>query len=201
MPTTSNKNAAAKKSSPKEKKRNPPNAGAGKDDSLLKTFFVESLQDIYYAEKAIVKALPKMAKAATSAELIGAFEDHLEVTRQQVSRLEEVFEAIGEKAKGKKCEAIEGLIKEGESIIEDTDEGTATRDVGLIMAGQKVEHYEIATYGGLVQLAQTLGMEEAAQLLQETLDEEKETDELLTDIAQNNVNYEASEESEDNSEK
>jgi ferritin-like metal-binding protein YciE len=137
-----------------------------------------------------------MKKAATSSELQNAFEDHLTVTEEQVSRLEQVFESIGEKVKAKKCEAIEGLIKEAESIIEDTDEGTATRDVGLIMAGQKVEHYEIATYGGLVQLAQTLGLDEAADLLQETLDEEKETDELLTGIAENDVNYAASGEAE-----
>ena len=204
MPNTSNtKKAGAKKAAPKkkssstQKSSSPANAGAGKGDSLLQEYFVESLQDIYYAEKAITKALPKMMEAATSEELIGAFEDHLAVTEEQITRLEKVFESIGEKAKGKKCEAIEGLIKEGESIIEDTDDGTATRDVGLIMAGQKVEHYEIATYGGLVQLALTLGHEEAAQLLQTTLDEEKETDELLTGIAENNVNYEASEENEE----
>ncbi len=186
---------AANKST--KKSSGPANAGAGKGDSLLQKYFVESLQDIYYAEKAITKALPKMKKAATSEELMTAFEDHLEVTKQQIERLDQVFEAIGEKAKGKKCEAIEGLIKEAESIIEDTDEGTSTRDVGLIMAAQKVEHYEIATYGGLVQLAQTLGEEEAAGLLQETLDEEKETDQLLTGIAENDVNYAASTESED----
>ena len=173
------------------------NVGAGKGDSLLKEFFVESLQDIYYAEKAITKALPKMKKAATSEELQAAFETHLMVTNNQITRLDEVFASIDEKAKGKKCEAIEGLIKEGESIIEDTDEGTSTRDVGLIMAAQKVEHYEIATYGGLVQLAQTLGFNDAADLLQETLNEEKETDVLLTGIAENNVNYEAKEETED----
>lgn len=202
MATTSNsKTSGAKKAAPKKKptkqeSSSPANAGAGKDDSLLKEFFVESLQDIYYAEKAITKALPKMMEAATSDELVTAFEDHLAVTQEQVSRLEKVFETIGEKAKAKKCEAIEGLIKESESIIEDTDEGTATRDVGLIMAAQKVEHYEIATYGGLVQLAQTLGQDEAAELLRETLDEEKETDVLLTSIAENNVNYEASEENE-----
>lgn len=178
------------------KSSSPANAGAGKGDSLLKEYFVESLQDIYYAEKAITKALPKMMEAATSSELIGAFEDHLAVTEEQITRLEQVFESIGEKAKGKKCEAIDGLIKESESIIEDTDDGTATRDVGLIMAGQKVEHYEIATYGGLVQLAITLGYDEASGLLQQTLDEEKETDVLLTGIAENNVNYEASEEKE-----
>jgi ferritin-like metal-binding protein YciE len=186
----------AKKPATAKKKASPANAGAGKADSLLKKYFTESLQDMYYAEKAITKALPKMKKAATSSELQNAFEDHLTVTEEQVSRLEQVFESIGEKVKAKKCEAIEGLIKEAESNIEDTDEGTATRDVGLIMAGQKVEHYEIATYGGLVQLAQTLGLDEAADLLQETLDEEKETDELLTGIAENDVNYAASGEAE-----
>lgn len=189
------KKAAPKKSAPR-KSGQPANAGAGQGDTVLKEYFIESLQDIYYAEKAITKALPKMMKAATSEELKGAFEDHLTVTEEQVARLEQVFESIGEKAKGKKCEAIEGIIKEGESIIEDTDEGTATRDVGLIMAAQKVEHYEIATYGGLAQLATTLGFEEAAGLLQETLAEEKETDELLTGIAETSVNYEAVEEGE-----
>lgn len=167
------------------------NVGAGTGDSLLKEFFIESLQDIYYAEKAITKALPKMKKAATSEELQAAFEDHLQVTNDQIARLAEVFESIGEKAKGKTCEAIDGIIEEGKSIIEDTDAGTATRDVGLILAAQKVEHYEIATYGGLVQLAQTLGFTDAADLLQITLDEEKETDVLLTQIAESNVNYEA----------
>ena len=203
MATTTNskkktqaKTTTNKKSSASMKSSSPANAGAGKGDSLLKEYFVESLQDIYYAEKAITKALPKMMEAATSSELIGAFEDHLAVTEEQITRLEQVFESIGEKAKGKKCEAIDGLIKESESIIEDTDDGTATRDVGLIMAGQKVEHYEIATYGGLVQLAITLGYDEASGLLQQTLDEEKETDVLLTGIAENNVNYEASEEKE-----
>lgn len=186
---------AAKKTT--KKSTQPANAGAGAGDSLLHKFFVESLQDIYYAEKAITKALPKMQEAASSEELQSAFEDHLEVTEQQIERLEQVFASIDEKPKGKKCEAIEGLIAEAESIIEDTDEGTSTRDVGLIMAAQKVEHYEIATYGSLAQLAQTLGLEEAGQLLRETLDEEKETDVLLTSIAENNVNYVASTESED----
>lgn len=197
MATTSNsKKKTPAKTASSKKSASPANAGAGKGDSLLQEYFVESLQDIYYAEKAITKALPKMIEASTSPELSSAFEDHLSVTEEQIARLEQVFESIGEKAKGKKCEAIEGLIKESESIIEDTEEGTATRDVGLIMAAQKVEHYEIATYGGLVQLAQTLGHDEASGLLQQTLDEEKETDELLTGIAENNVNYEASGEKE-----
>ena len=172
------------------------NAGAGAGDSLLQELFLDSLKDIYYAEKAIAKALPKMKKAATSEELKSAFEDHLAVTKEQITRLEQVFESIGEKAKGKKCEAIEGLIAEANSIIEDTDAGTSTRDVGLILGGQKVEHYEIATYGGLRQLAETLGYSEAADLLQTTLDEEKETDVLLTQIAENNINYQAAEETE-----
>jgi ferritin-like metal-binding protein YciE len=174
----------------------PKNAGAGADDSLLQELFVDSLKDIYYAEKAIVKALPKMQKAATSEQLVTAFEQHLVVTKGQVERLEQVFESIGEKVGSKKCEAIEGLIKEAEGIIEDTDEGTSTRDVGLILAAQKVEHYEIASYGGLRQLAITLGYNDAAELLQQTLEEEKETDVLLTDIAENNINYQAAEEEE-----
>jgi len=172
------------------------NAGAGAGDSLLEELFLDSIKDIYYAEKALVKALPKMKKAASSEQLAAAFVDHLEVTKNQVARLEQVFEILGEKARGKKCEAIEGLIKEAQSIIEDTDEGTSTRDVGLILAAQKVEHYEIASYGGLRQLAATLGFTEAEQLLQQTLDEEKETDLLLTQIAENDINYQAAEEEE-----
>ena len=174
----------------------PKNAGAGADDSLLQELFVDSLKDIYYAEKAIVKALPKMQKAATAGQLATAFEEHLVMTKGQVERLEQVFEAIGEKVGSKKCEAIEGLIKEAESIIEDTDEGTSTRDVGLILGAQKIEHYEIASYGGLRQLAITLGYTEAAGLLEQTLEEEKQTDLLLTDIAENNINYEAAQEEE-----
>lgn len=170
------------------------NAGAGAANSLLKEFFVDELKDIYYAEKQIAKTLPKMKKAATSEELKTAFDNHLTMTQQQVERLEKVFELLGEKAKGKTCEAIEGIIKEGEGIIADTDSKTATRDVGLIFAAQKVEHYEIATYGGLAQLAETLGLSEVHQLLGTTLEEEKETDLLLTGIAENHVNYEASEE-------
>lgn len=173
------------------------NAGAGAGDSLLEELFLDSLKDIYYAEKAITKALPRMKKAATSQTLKTAFDEHLVVTKEQIVRLEQVFELLGEKAKGKKCEAIEGLVKEAESIIEDTDAGTSTRDVGLILAAQKVEHYEIASYGGLRQLAVTLGNNEAAQLLQQTLDEEKQTDLLLTQIAENDINYQAAEEEEE----
>ena len=170
------------------------NVGAGADNSLLKEFFVDELKDIYYAEKKISKTLPKMKKAATSAELKNAFESHLAQTKDQITRLEEVFALIGQKAKAKTCDAIEGIVKEGEGIIEDTDKDTATRDVGLIIAAQKVEHYEIATYGGLAQLAETLGLSEAAQLLRVTLEEEKQTDLDLTSIAENHVNYEAASE-------
>lgn len=167
---------------------------------MLQEYLIEELRDIYWAEKHLVKALPKMQKAATSEELASAFEDHLAVTEEQVARLEQVFELLGEKPRGKKCEAMEGLVSEAESIIEDTEEGSATRDVALIIAAQKVEHYEIAAYGGLATLARTLGNEEVANLLGETLEEEKETDELLTQLAENNINMVAAMEDEKGSE-
>jgi ferritin-like metal-binding protein YciE len=154
--------------------------------------FVDSIKDIYWAENHLVKALPKMQKAATSTQLANAIGEHLEVTKTHVTRLEQVFELLGKKAQAKKCDAMEGLSKEGEGIIEDTEEGTATRDVGIIMASQKVEHYEIATYGGLTQLAKTLGQTDVADLLAQTLMEEKEADQMLSDIAENDINYEAS---------
>lgn len=161
-------------------------------DSLLEEFFVEELKDIYGAEKHLHKNLPKLQNAASSPELKKAFEDHTRVTADQISRLEEVFRYLDQKAESKKCEAMEGLVNEAQSIIDDTEKNTATRDVALIMAAQKVEHYEIATYGGLAQLANTLGLDKVANLLGETLEEEKETDELLTDIAENDINYQAS---------
>lgn len=169
-------------------------AGKAGSDGMLQDFFKDELKDIYWAEKHLVKTLPKMAKAATSEELKHAFNDHMQVTQTHVSRLEEVFDLMGESAQAKKCEAMEGIIKEGESIIEDTRAGTSTRDVGLILAAQKVEHYEISTYGGLSQLATTLGLKEVASLLSKTLAEEKETDTLLSGIAENNINCEAAEE-------
>ena len=135
-----------------------------------------------------------MQRAATSTQLKDAIGNHLEQTKGQVTRLEQVFEMLGKKVQAKKCDAMEGLVKEGESIIEETDKGTATRDVGLIMAAQKVEHYEIATYGGIAQLAKTLGHDDISELLGQTLAEEKETDQMLTDIAENDINYQASEE-------
>lgn len=178
----------------KTKSKGAANVGAGAEDSMLQEFFVDELKDIYWAEKHIAKTLPKMKKAATTEQLKMAFEKHLEETKVQIERLEEVFELMGEKARGKKCEAIEGIVKEGEGIIEDTEKGTATRDVGLILAAQKVEHYEISTYGGLAQLARTLGKEDVARLLDETLKEEKMTDVSLTQIAESSVNYAAASE-------
>jgi ferritin-like metal-binding protein YciE len=168
----------------------------GKKDSqsLLRKFFVEELQDIYWAEKHLVKELPKLQKAATTDELADAIGDHQAATEEHVTRLEEVFRMMGETPKAKKCEAMEGLVKEAQSIIEDTEEQTATRDVALIMAAQKVEHYEIATYGSLVQLAKTIGMNDVSDILAETLREEKEADELLTSIAENSVNEEGASE-------
>jgi ferritin-like metal-binding protein YciE len=186
----------AKKSTAAAGKNQPASKPNEETQSALLELFVDGIKDIYWAEKHLTKALPKMQKAATSEELQDAFETHLAQTQEQVTRLEEVFELLEEKAQGKKCEAMEGLVKEADSIIEDTDEGTATRDVGLILAAQKVEHYEIAAYGGLAQLAKTLGREDISELLEETLAEEKETDELLTGIAESGINFEASAEEE-----
>ncbi|GGG59110.1 YciE/YciF ferroxidase family protein [Epilithonimonas arachidiradicis] len=163
-------------------------------DSPLHKLFVDALKDIYYAENAIVDALEKMEAAATTEELKDAFEDHQLQTKKHVSRLEKVFKLIGEQPEKKECKAIVGIIKEGEEIIKSTEEGSMTRDVGLIIAAQKVEHYEIATYGGLVQLAITMGHDKAADLLERTLQEEEDTDLLLTDIAESSININAEQE-------
>ena len=186
------KNQGSTKTTNKSSSRS--SAGKMDNQSLLKKFFIEELQDIYWAEKHLVKELPKMQKAATSEELADAFGDHQAATEEHVSRLEEVFKMMGETAKAKKCEAMDGLVKEAQQIIEDTEEESATRDVALIMAAQKVEHYEIATYGSLVQLAKTIGMNNIAEVLAETLMEEKETDELLTSIAESGINEEGASE-------
>jgi ferritin-like metal-binding protein YciE len=128
-------------------------------ESYLENFFMEMLKDIYWAEQLLVKTLPKLKDAATTEELKDAFEDHLYQTQKHVSRLEKVFQLKGKKAEGKKCEAMEGLVKEAENIIKETKEGSMTRDAALIIAAQKVEHYEIASYGGMVQLAITMHWE------------------------------------------
>jgi ferritin-like metal-binding protein YciE len=164
------------------------------NNSKLKEFFVDQLQDIYWAEKKLVKTLPKLQVAATTPRLRDAFANHLEQTRTHVSRLESVFNMIGEVADTQKCPAMAGIVDEGEDIMDDTEEGTAQRDVGLIFAAQKAEHYEIATYGGLATLAKTMGFNDAMQVLLQTLNEEKETDILLTQIAKDNINYQASKE-------
>jgi len=158
------------------------------EDSEFHKFFVDELKDIYWAEKHLVKALPKMKKAATSPELAAAFEKHTQETQTHVDTLEQVFAALGEKAVAKKCEAMEGLLKEGESIIEDTDKGTMIRDAGLILAAQKVEHYEIATYGTLKTFAECMGHTDVAELLNKTLENEKATDIALTGLAETVVN-------------
>jgi ferritin-like metal-binding protein YciE len=173
-----------------------PESSAGVSSSKLDKFFLDAVKDIYWAEKHLTKTLPKMQKAATSEELQQAIEDHLGQTEEHVSRLEQVFQLLDEKPEAKKCEAMDGITTEGESVIEETDEGSATRDVGIIGSSQKVEHYEIATYGTLVQLAKTMGNEEIADILAQTLEEEKQADELLSQIAENNINWEADEETE-----
>ena len=170
------------------------NTSSMKNDNKLAELFHEELKDIYGAEQMLVKSLPEMQEAAASDELKNAFADHLEKTKEHVSRLEKVFELTGHEAESKKCEAMDGLLKEGRHLIDDTEDGTATRDAALILAAQKVEHYEIATYGSLAQLAKTLGYDEAKQLLGTTLEEEKQADETLTVIAEQQVNCEAMEE-------
>jgi ferritin-like metal-binding protein YciE len=170
------------------------------DKSQLEKFFHDELKDIYWAEKHLTKALPKMQKAATTDQLQQAIEEHTAQTEEHVARLEQVFELLGKKAQAKKCDAMEGLVKEGESVVEDTEDGSMTRDVGIIVSSQKVEHYEIAAYGGLVQLAKTMGQDEIAGILEQTLQEEKEADELLTQIAENDINWEAAQEDDSESE-
>lgn len=163
----------------------------------LEDLFVDLLRDIYYAEKQITKALPKMAKNATSEELRTAFETHLEETEVQIERLEKVFKAVGQTARGKKCPAMDGLIEEAKELLEE-DVEPSVLDAGLIVAAQKVEHYEIASYGSLRTFAEHLGYEDVVELLQETLDEESATDEKLTELAEANVNEAAeTEESEE----
>ena len=159
----------------------------------LQTFedlFIDQLRDLYSAETQIVKALPKMAKAASSDELQGAFDEHLEQTEGHVERLEEIFDRIGVKPKGKKCEAMEGLLDEGKEIMK-LDAEPHVRDAALIAGAQRVEHYEMAGYGCARTFARLLGDTESADLLQQTLDEEGEADKKLTQIAESSINVEA----------
>lgn len=188
------------KTAPASSKKTSAKSGAGQGNSQLEKYFHDSLKDIYWAEKHLTKVLPKMQKAATTDQLQTAIEEHLAQTEEHVTRLEKVFELMGKKAQAKKCEAMEGITKEGDSIVEETEDGSMTRDVGIIMAAQKVEHYEIATYGALVQLAKVLGMDEAADIFAQTLEEEKQTDRGLTEIAENNINWEAEQEDQETEE-
>ena len=161
-----------------------------KKQKTLDDLFHETLKDIYYAEKKILTALPKMAKAAQSEELQAAFEKHEGETEGQVDRLEKVFELIDQPAKGKTCDAINGMVEESKEIMKEF-RGSAALDAGLLAAAQAVEHYEISRYGTLKTWAKELGLDEAASLLEETLQEEKKTDEALTELAESAVNQEA----------
>ncbi|WP_298713956.1 ferritin-like domain-containing protein [Chitinophaga sp.] len=183
----SRSNGAAKKATATRK---PAARSSEMEASPFHQLFMDELKDIYWAEKHLVKALPKMQKAATTAELVDAFAEHLEATKGHVSRLEEIFDLMGARAVGKKCEAMEGLVSEAQELISEEDPGSVL-DAGLIIAAQKVEHYEIASYGSLRTLATRMGHTEAANILEQTLDEEKETDSLLTQIAETKVNEEA----------
>lgn len=183
---TATKTTASKTSS-KSAAKTPAKKGAAKE---LKDLFEDSLKDIYWAEKALVKALPTMMKNATDEKLKTAIENHLAETKTQVERLEECFKALGKKAQAKKCDAMQGLLDEGKSIIEETEPGTV-RHAGIIAAAQKVEHYEIATYGTLAAFAKVLNEEKCLKYLLETLNEEKNCDELLTKVADTNLNSKA----------
>jgi ferritin-like metal-binding protein YciE len=163
---------------------------AAKAEKTLEDLFHETLKDIYYAERKILKALPKMAKGAASAELTAAFEKHRDETEGHVERLQQVFEIFGKRAQGKTCPGIDGIIEEGEEIM-DEFKGTAALDAGLVSAAQAVEHYEITRYGTLRRWAETLGMADAAKLLGQTLDEESKTDKALTGLADSFANEQA----------
>ena len=173
-------------------------SGSGQEDneSALHGFFLDGLKDIYWAEKHLVKTLPKMAKATSTDELKQAIETHLEQTKGHVQKLEEVFQLLDEKPVAKKCDGMEGLTKEGDHAIEETEDGSITRDAALIVSAQKVEHYEIASYGSLAQLARTMNHTEVAEILGQILDEEKDADEILTGLAESGINVAAMQEEE-----
>jgi len=188
MKTTENtKTTSSKETAKKGVTKAKSNAASG-----LTELFEDGLKDIYWAEKALTKALPTMVKNASSVELKDAIDNHLTETENQIKRLEEVFDIIGKKATAKKCDAMEGLIEEAKGMLEETEVGVV-RDAAIIAASQKIEHYEIATYGTLRQFAETLGLPEAASILELTLDEEKGADKILTEVAVNAVNLEAAE--------
>jgi len=160
------------------------------ETGTLHDAFIEELRDTYDAEKQLTKALPKLAKTATNAKLRAAFEKHLEETQGQIARLEQAFESLGEKVRGKHCDGIAGIIEEGKSIMEEDFDET-TMDACLIAAGQRAEHYEMAAYGSLVAWAEAMGHTEAAKLLQQNLEEEKAADKKLSDLAESGINQSA----------
>lgn len=164
------------------------------DENALKDFLVDELKDIYFAENEILKGLTKMKDAASSTKLKKAIDKHYNQTETQIVRLEEAFKLFDEKPVKKKCKAIVGILAEGDDILEDTEEGTMTRDAAIIIASQKVEHYEIATYGSLAELARTINREDVAKLLEKTLKEEKKTDVTLTVLAVDKINEQAAQE-------
>lgn len=184
------KNTSAK--STKGTEKSGPGTKSTMESSQLMQLFEDELKDIYWAENALVKAIPKMIKNATSKELGQALSSHLEETREQITRLETIFSLIEVKAESKKCEAMEGLIKEAKEIMESCEEGSMC-DAGIIAAAQKVEHYEIATYGTLRQFAETLEMPKVVELLEKTLQEEKEADLHLSEVAMTAINVAAAE--------
>ncbi len=186
--STAVKKAPARKAGRPQTKSAGGKKGQEKEETAFEHLFIDLLKDIYWAEEHLVKALQQMSDAATTRELRDAFEDHLYVTKKHVGRLERVFKLLGKPAQSKKCAAMEGLTKEAEEVIKSTDEGSMTRDAGLIIAAQKVEHYEIAAYGSLVQVALTLGHDEVADILNKTLQDEEDTDQALTSIAETYVN-------------
>ncbi len=187
-----NKKTGSTQSSNSSEKSKKGKKASMKSSQLMK-LFEDGLKDIYWAENALVKALPKMIKNATSEELNEALTSHLEETKGHITRMEKVFSLIGKKVESKKCDAMEGLIKEASGIMEECEEGSM-RDAGIISAAQKVEHYEIATYGTLRQFAETLELPEVAKLLATTLQEEKEAYLKLSDVAMEAINVDASEE-------
>lgn len=164
------------------------------NEGQLRKFFFDELKDIYFAEYEALNALKKMEVAATSEALKNSIKNHQKETEEQILRVEQVFSLLGEKPSKKKCEGILGIIKDGEGVVEDTEDGSMVRDVAIIIASQKLEHYEIASYGSLAELANTMGLHEAAELLEYTLDEEKRTDVTLTQLAEESVNEEAEKE-------
>ncbi len=164
------------------------------EQTQLEELFLDSIKDMYWAEKHLTKAIPKLIKKATSEELKQALESHLEVTKAQVTKLEKVFGLLDKKPQTQKCDAMNGLTKEADTIVSETEDGSMTRDAGIILAAQKVEHYEIATYGTLTRLAKTMDRQDVADVLAEILQEEKDADHALTEVAENHVNLIAKEE-------